>query len=143
MAQCWSRSGRQPIPDPIPLAQKIAIAVLFLFLVAIVVALAITLASVPAAVGVLAGAVVTPIIVLAALFLFLEWRGRPGSFVGAATLGAVGVALRLVVNSQPQLEVGGGLPVGVTLVYAILGVLVFGTSLWAYFSVRRRDLGDL
>jgi hypothetical protein len=143
MANCLSRSEREPIRDPAPLAQKVAIAVLSLFFVAIVVALAITLTSVPAGVRILAGTVVTPIIGLAVLFLFFEWRGRPWSFVGAAALGAVGVALRLVVNSQPQLEVGGGLPVGVTLVYASLGVLVVGTSLWAYFFLRSRDLGNL
>jgi len=117
-------------------AQRIAIALLVLFLVAIVVALVITLSSVAPAVRLIAGSLVSPIIALTLLFLYFESRGRPWSFAGAAVLGVLGVSLRLVVNTQPRLEVGGGLPIVVTIVYATLGILVIASSLWAYRCLR-------
>jgi len=40
------------------------------------------------------------------------------------TLGVVGVALRIVVSTQPNLEVGGELPLCVTVLYIVLGALV-------------------
>src|SRR5579863_5668136 len=92
------------------LIPRLATAVLAMFLLAIVAALAITLSSVSAPVRALATVVVTPIIGLTLVFLYFELRGRTWGYLGAAGLGALGVALRLIVNSQPQLEVGGGLP---------------------------------
>jgi hypothetical protein len=47
-------------------------------------------------------------------------------------LGALGVILRVVISMNPSLEVGGGLPVGVTVLYIVLGSLV---SLKNYESV--------
>jgi hypothetical protein len=117
--------------------QRIAMAVLVLFLVAILVALVITLSSVRPVVQILAASVVSPIIFLTLLFLYFERRGRPWSFAGAAVLGAFGVGLRLLVNSHPQLEVGGGLPLAVNVVYASLGALVVATSLWAFVALRK------
>jgi hypothetical protein len=111
------------------------------FLAAILVALAITLVSVSPSVRLLAGSVVTPLVVLCLVFLYFEGRRRPWSFVGAAVLGALGVALRLAVNAHPDLEVGGGLPLVVTVVYSVLGTLVAVTSLWAFVSVRRAGRG--
>ncbi len=32
--------------------------------------------------------------------------------------------LRVVISTQPNLEVGGGLPVGITVLYIVLGALV-------------------
>ena len=43
-----------------------------------------------------------------------------------------GVVLRVIVSTQPSLEVGGGLPVGVTVLYIVIGSLV---SLKSYESV--------
>jgi hypothetical protein len=111
--------------------------VLVLFLLAVFVALAITVSSVAPAVRIFAGFVVSPIIALTVFFLYYELRGRRWSFAGAAALGALGVGLRLVVNSHPGLEVGGGLPVVVTLAYASLGLLVVVTSLWAFGSLPK------
>jgi len=121
------------------LAQRIAIGVLVLFLVAVIAALVVTLSSVAGPVGVLAAAAVTPIIILTLLFLYFEGRGRPWSFAGAAALGILGVTLRLIVNTQPQLEVGGGLPLWVTVSYVTLGTLVVATSLWAFATLRRAN----
>jgi hypothetical protein len=110
-----------------------------LFLVAVVAALAVTLFSVTVSVGLLATAVVSPIVALTLLVLYLEFRRRPWSFVGAAALGSLGVTLRLIINTQPSLEVGGGLPLWVTAAYVTLGTLVVATSLWAFLALRRAD----
>jgi len=122
---------------PSNLTERTAIALLAVFLVAVVAALAITVSSVTPSVRLLAVAVVTPIIVLTLLLLSFELRGRSWSYAGAAVLGALGVGLRLVISTQPQLEVGGGLPLYVTVAYVALGVLVVATSLGAFRSVRR------
>ncbi|MGD0587356.1 MAG: hypothetical protein ABSA63_00960 [Thermoplasmata archaeon] len=121
------------------LSQRTAMVLLALFIVAVIAALAVTLYSAAAPVGLLATAAVAPIIVLTLLFLYFERRRRPWSFAGAAALGILGVTLRLIVNTQPQLEVGGGLPLWVTVTYVTLGTLVVVTSLWAFLSLRRAN----
>ncbi len=105
---------------------------LLLFLLAILAALAITLGSVPASAKLIAGVLVIPIVVLTLLLLDFERRGRRWAFLGAAVLGVLGIALRLIVSTQPSLEVGGGLPVGVSIAYVLLGVAVVGTNLWSF-----------
>jgi len=104
------------------------------FLLAVLAALTVTLLSVPMAVKLLAGAVVVPIVAVTILLLYFERKGKRWSFPGACALGAVGVTLRLIVNSMPSLEVGGGLPVEVTVTYVALGLAVVGTSLWALLA---------
>jgi FtsH-binding integral membrane protein len=120
-------------------SQRTAMVLLALFLVAVLAALAVTLYSVASSVGILAASVVSPIIGLTLLFLYFERRRRPWSFAGAAFLGMLGVTLRLIVNSQSQLEVGGGLPLWVTVTYVALGSLVVATSLWAILVLRRAN----
>lgn len=121
------------------IAERVAFGALILFLVAVTSALALTLLSVPPAIKILAAAAVVPVLVLAIVLLLIERRRRPWSFLGAAVLATFGVGLRLVVNSRPSLEVGGGLPLGVNLAYLALGLFVITTSLWAYAgSVRGR-----
>ena len=124
---------------PADLSQRAAMLLLAFFLVAIVAALGVTLDSVAVSVGLLAAAVVSPIIVLTLLFLYFERRRKPWSFAAAAVLGAFGVALRLIINGHPQLEVGGGLPLWVTLVYVTLGSLVVTTSVWALLALNRAN----
>ncbi len=118
-------------------ARLLASTLLLLFLAAILTALAITLWSVALPVKLLAGALVAPVIALSALFLVLELRQRPRGFLGAAALGLVGIVLRLIINTQPQFEVGGGLPIAVTVGYLSLGISVVGSSLWAYVRLSR------
>ncbi|MGI0128803.1 MAG: hypothetical protein ACREEC_01380 [Thermoplasmata archaeon] len=105
-----------------------------MFLLTVVAALAVTLWSVPPSVKLIAGVAVVPIVALTLVLLFFEGTDRSWSFAGAAALGVVGVTLRLIVNTMPSLEVGGGLPVGVTIAYVALGLAAIGTSLWSYFS---------
>ena len=103
---------------------KSAIGLLEVFLVAIVVALGITIASVSTGVQVIAIVLISPIIILAVTFIYYCRRRRAWSFAGASILGAVGVLLRVAISTQPSLEVGGGLPVGVTVLYIVIGALV-------------------
>jgi hypothetical protein len=103
--------------------------------------LAITLASETPSVRLLAGLVVVRIIAPALVILYFAHLGRPWSYVGAAALGAFGVTLRLIVNAQPQLEVGGGLPVAVTVLYTGIGVALVVSSVWAYLKLQGGSLG--
>ena len=125
---------RSAISDSVNLrldSRQIAFWLLVAFLLAVLAALIVTIWSVPPTVRLLAGAVVVPIVAVTVLLLYFERRGRRWSFAGAAVLGLIGVTLRLIVNSRPSLEVGGGLPIEVTVAYVALGMAVAGTSLWA------------
>ena len=111
-----------------------------LFLVAILAALGVTLDEVPGARGV-ALASVAPIIALTAVFIVYSRRGRSWAYAGGSAVGVVGVALRLAISTQPSLEVGGGLPVGVTVLYVLLGASVAVTNLFAALETRRGPAG--
>jgi FtsH-binding integral membrane protein len=104
--------------------EKTAISLLWIFIVAIVIALVITVTNVPAGVALLASGAVVPIIILSVIFIYYCRKRKAWSFGGGSILGIVGVALRIVVSTQPNLEVGGGLPVGVTVLYIVIGALV-------------------
>ena len=114
-----------------------AVVLLELFIVAVVAALAITLATVSPGVQAIAGVAVIPILAFSLILLYCCRKGRAWGFAGASILGAVGVALRVAVNTQPSLEVGGGLPLSVTTLYIALGVLVLVTNYAAYMELRR------
>jgi len=116
---------------------RVSIGLLEVFTVAIVVALLITVENVSPSVQMLAMASVTPIIVLSLVFVYYCRRTRIWSFAGASILGAVGVALRVVISTQPDLEVGGGLPLVVTAFYIILGASVALTNCMAFLELRR------
>jgi hypothetical protein len=123
--------------QPRVLSEKLATTLLALFLILVLLALGVTLSSVATSIKVLAAGAVTPIVALSLLFIIFQLRRRPWAFAGAALLGALGVVLRLVINTQPQLEVGGGLPLWVTATYVATGVAVLLTNLWAYLSLTR------
>ena len=46
----------------------------------------------------------------------------------------------MVVSTQPQLEGGGGLPIGVTVVYIVLGALVALVNFEAYLDSQKSAL---
>ena len=103
---------------------KTAIGLLYVFVVSIIGALIVTIVSVSTNVGLIAITAVTPIIVLSAVFIYFCGKRKPWSFACASILGAFGVILRVVISTKPNLEVGGGLPVGVTALYIVIGALV-------------------
>jgi hypothetical protein len=111
---------------------KAAISLLEVFVLAIVLALVITITNVSTKVQLLAIVLVSPILFLSLVFIYFCRKRKIWSFAGASVLGALGVILRVVINMNPSLEVGGGLPVGVTVLYIVLGSLV---SLKNYESV--------
>ena len=111
---------------------KAAISLLEVFVLAIVVALVITVNSTSTEVQLLATVLVSPIIGLSLVFVYFCRKRKIWSFAGASILGAIGVILRIAISVNPSLEVGGGLPVGVTVFYIVLGSLV---SLKSYESV--------
>jgi hypothetical protein len=119
---------------------RVAVALLIVFLIAVVAALIVTVLSVSVAVGVFALAAVSPILVLTVVFIFFCRRGRAWSFAGGAVLGVVGVGFRVVISGQPSLEVGGGLPVGVTVVYIVLGAMVALVNFEAYLDLKESAL---
>lgn len=111
---------------------KTAISLLYIFIVAIVTALIITLISVPSGVKLLAIVFVTPFVVLSLIFVHFCRLKKAWSFAGASILGAAGAILRAIVNTRPNLEVAGGLPIGVTVLYIMIGTLL---SLKSYESL--------
>ncbi|HXY56808.1 MAG TPA: hypothetical protein VEH01_04250 [Nitrososphaerales archaeon] len=115
---------------------RVATAILELFIAAVVVALAITLSSVSPGVQAIASAAVVPIILVSLILLHYCRRRRPWSFASASALGALGVALRLAVSTQPSLEVGGGLPPIVSALYVTLGALTSLSSFVAFLELR-------
>ena len=118
--------------EPLTVNMKTAIGLLEVFVVAIVLALAVTLVNVSAEAKAIAVGVVSPIILLSIIFIYYCSKRKVWSYAGASILGAIGIILRVVVSTKPSLEVGGGLPVGVTALYIVLGALV---SLKNYESV--------
>ena len=84
---------------------RTAITLLEVLLVAIIIALIVTILNTTAQVQLLAISVVTPQIILIILAI-------------------LGITLRVIVSIQPNLEVGGGLPVAISTLYIVLGALV-------------------
>lgn len=103
---------------------RTAISLLEVFLIAIILALIITIISSTMEVRLISLTAVTPLIILNIVFIYYCKKMKAWSYAGASILGAIGVILRVIVSTQPNLEVGGGLPVGVTVLYIVLGALV-------------------
>jgi hypothetical protein len=123
----------KPAPS---LIMKAATLLLGSFVVAIVLAFAVTVAAGTYQMQAIAAGVIVPVIALSLAFVRYCRMGRWWSYAGASALGAFGVALRLIVSTQPSLEVGGGLPLGVDLLYVALGCLVALTNYEAALDLR-------
>jgi len=133
-------SKGKSLPDtvaPLSTNMKAAIGLLYVFVVAIIGAFAFTLAHVSFKVQLLAIGSVVPIIALAFLFIYFCRKQKIWSFAGASVLGTFGVILRVLISTQPNLEVGGGLPVGVTALYIVLGSLVALKSYECVLELRK------
>ncbi|HTP54670.1 MAG TPA: hypothetical protein VML94_06925 [Thermoplasmata archaeon] len=122
--------------EPLSSRMRAAFVLLGLYLAAVITALAITVAETLPPVRLLAVVVVAPIVVLIVTCLVLCWRRSVWGFAGAAALGVVGVGLRIVVSARPSLEVGGGLPLWVSVLYITLGTLVVLGSVGAVLELR-------
>ncbi len=110
--------------EPLSINMKTSIGLLELFLVAIILALIVTIMNSVFEVQLLAITLISPIIILNIVFIYYCRKRKVWSYAGASILGAIGVILRVIISTQPNLEVGGGLPVGITVLYIVLGALV-------------------
>ncbi len=110
--------------EPLSVNMRTAIGLLEIFLVAIVLAFLVTVSTGSAEMQIIAFGAVTPIIILTVAFIYYCRKRKAWGYAGASILGVIGVALRVIVSTQPSLDVGGGLPVGVTVLYIVLGSFV-------------------
>jgi FtsH-binding integral membrane protein len=118
--------------EPLSVNMRTAVGLLWVFVIAIILAFLVTFTTGTIEMRLLSVAFITPITVLSIVFIYFCRKRKVWSYAGASILGAIGVILRVVVSTQPSLEVGGGLPIGVTALYIVLGALV---SLKCYESV--------
>jgi peptidoglycan/LPS O-acetylase OafA/YrhL len=122
--------------EPLSINMRTAIDLLEVFVVAIIFAFIVAIVNGTAEIRLIALSVVTPQIILILIFIYYCRRKKVWSFAGASIFGAVGVILRVVVSTQPNLEVGGGLPVGITALYIVLGALVSLKNYEAMIELR-------
>ncbi len=115
---------------------RTAIGLLEIFVVAIILAFLITLTTGTIEMRLISVAFITPITVLSLAFIYYCRKRKVWSYAGASILGILGVILRVVVGTQPSLEVGGGLPVGVTALYIVLGALVALKNYESFLELR-------
>lgn len=125
------------MPERRSATMKAATALFGVFIVAIVLAFIITVSTGTAEMQAIAAGLVVPIIILSIVFIRFSIKGKEWSFAGASVLGVFGVAIRLIVSTEPNLEVGGGLPVWVSALYVILGVSVALLNLACVLGLRR------
>lgn len=100
---------------------RTSIVLLEVFLVAIILALIVTVINSVFEVQILAITLISPLIILNIVFIYFCRKRKVWSYAGASILGAIGVILRVIVSTQPNLEIGGGLPIGITVLYIVLG----------------------
>ena len=123
--------------ESLSINMRTAVGLLELFLVAIILAFIATFATGTGEMRFLSVAFITPITILSIFFIYYCRRKKVWSYAGASILGALGVILRVAVSTQPSLEVGGGLPVGVTILYIVLGALVSLKNYEAMLELQR------
>ena len=122
--------------EPLSVNMKTSIVLLEVFLVAIIIALIVTIMNSVFAVQILAITLVSPIIILTIVFIYYCRRRNVWSYAGASILGVIGVILRVIISTQPNLEVGGGLPIGITVLYMVVGALVALKSYESFLELR-------
>ncbi len=125
------------VNESLSVNMRTAVGLLELFLVAIILAFLATFVSGTTEMRFLSIAFITPITILSIVFIYYCRRKKVWSYAGASILGALGVILRVAVSTQPSLEVGGGLPVGVTVLYIVLGALVSLKNYEAMLELRK------
>ena len=103
---------------------RTSIVLLEVFLIAIILALIVTVINSVFKVQLLAITLISPLIILNIVFIYFCRKRKVWSYAGASILAAIGVILRVIVSTQPNLEIGGGLPVGITVLYIVLGALI-------------------
>jgi hypothetical protein len=112
------------VTEPLSVNMRTSIVLLEVFLVAIILALIVTVINSVFEVQILAITLISPLIILNIVFIYYCRKRKVWSYAGASILGAIGVILRVIVSTQPNLEVGGGLPLGITVLYIVLGAFV-------------------
>lgn len=122
--------------EPLSVNMKTSIVLLEVFLVAIIIALIVTIMNSVFAVQILAITLVSPIIILTIVFIYYCRKRNVWSYAGASILGVIGVILRVIISTQPNLEVGGGLPIGITVLYMVVGALVALKSYESFLELR-------
>ncbi len=110
--------------NALTVSMKAATTLLEIFVAAIVLALLITVSTGTLEMQILSVGLVVPIIVASLVLIRYCRMGKAWSYAGASMLGIFGVALRVAISTQPNLEVGGGLPIAVSVLYIVLGSLV-------------------
>ena len=116
---------------------RTTVGLLELFVLAIILAFAVTFTTGTPEMQILSAAFATPIVILGLIFIRYCRRRKVWSYAGASILGALGVVLRVAVSTEPGLEVGGGLPTGVTVLYIVLGALVALKSYESMLELRK------
>jgi peptidoglycan/LPS O-acetylase OafA/YrhL len=116
---------------------RTAIGLLELFVVAVILAFAVTFTTGTPNMQILSAVAITPVIILSLIFIRYCRRRKAWSYAGATILGVFGVVLRVAVSTQPNLEVGGGLPIGVTALFIVLGALVALKSYESMLELRK------
>ena len=123
--------------ESLSINMRTAVGLLELFLVAIILAFVVTFVTGTTEMRLLSVTFITPITILSIVFIYYCRRKKVWSYAGASILGAVGVILRVAVSTQPNLEVGGGLPIGITALYIVLGALVSLKNYEATLELRK------
>ena len=122
--------------EPLSINMKTSIVLLEVFLVAIILALIVTVMNSVFNVQILAVTLISPIIILTIVFIYYCRKRKVWSYAGASILGVIGVILRVTISTQPNLEVGGGLPLGITVLYIVLGALVALKNYESFLELR-------
>lgn len=122
--------------ESLSINMKTSIVLLEVFLVAIILALIVTVMNSVFEVQLLAVTLISPIIILTVVFIYYCRKQKVWSYAGASILGIIGVILRVTISTQPNLEVGGGLPIGITVLYIVLGALVALKNYESFLELR-------